>query len=329
MFKSLLSIFVSFHTYSKIRSKIHSLYSVLLDISNFLFYFIVLFFYFILFLIYFYFYVTARHYDRPLPESSSRIYRIAPIRCRVKGNHRVSVTNLGKKDPLIPGQQLYGTMIPRPEYDYNVHRNEIVLAEKNMKLFQSCMKQINDADNGLSEYEKKQLMKLDDFETTPMAVGYEVVPFDIGIAPLSEASSTDSIDEFEEEIMTSEVGKLQKLQISRRFTVKLISDTPGYIDSREANDLILESDGKNTYCVSEIACEVEVEEEGIEVIGTGRFTSSSYNNNCPFDEELVAVDSNNPQGVENRLSSVFSSNESIQVIFYRPPEGEILKCKEE
>jgi hypothetical protein len=238
------------------------------------------------------------------------------------------VTDLGKKDPLIPGQQLYGTMIPRPEYDYNVHRSEIVIAGKNMKLFQSCMKRINDTD-GLSEYEKKQLMKSDAFETTPMAVGYEVVPFDIGIAPLSEASSTDSADEFEEEMMTSDVRKLQKLQMSRRFTVKLMSDTPGYIDSREANDLILESDGKNTYCVSEIACEIEVEEEGMEVIGIGRFQSSLYNNNFPFDEELAAIDSNDPHGVENRLSSVFSSNESIQVIFYRPPEGEILKWKEE
>ena len=272
------------------------------------------------------FFITARHYDRPLPESSSRIYRTSPIRYCVKGNRgRVSVTDLGKKDPLIPGQQLYGTMIPRPEYDYNVHRSEIVVAEKNMKLFQSCMKQINDTD-GLSEYEKKQLMKLDAFEATPMAVGYEVVPFDIGIAPLSEASSTDSADEFEEEILTSDVRKLQKLPMSRRFTVKLMSDTPGYIDSRDATDLILESDGNNTYCVSEIACEIEVEEEGMEVIGIGRFQSSSYdNNNCPFDEKLVAIDSNDPHGVENKLSSVFSSNESIQVIFYRPPQGEKLK----
>ena len=49
------------------------------------------------------------------------------------------MTDLGKKDPLIPGQQLYGTMIPRPEYDYNVHRSEIVVAEKNMELFQSSL----------------------------------------------------------------------------------------------------------------------------------------------------------------------------------------------
>mmetsp|Transcript_25709 Transcript_25709/g.28797 ORF Transcript_25709/g.28797 Transcript_25709/m.28797 type:complete len:1027 (-) Transcript_25709:81-3161(-) len=250
----------------------------------------------------------SRHYDRPLPESSSRIYRKIPHRCCVRSNRRVSVTDLGKKDPLIPGQQLYGTMIPRPEFDDKVHQNEIIIAEMNLNLFQSCIKQINDTD-GLSEYERKQLTKLDILATNPMAVGYEVIPYDIGIDPPSRVPSIDT----DCEEITSESRTFQK---SRRLTVKLTADKPGYIDSRETNDLILESDGKNTYCVSENFSEVE--EEGMEVIGIGRFQSSSLNDGY-VDGELVAIDSHDPYGVENRLSSIFSHNDNIKVICYRPP----------
>merc|ERR1712161_108813 len=172
-------------------------------------------------------------------------YRKIPHRCCARSNRRVSVTDLGKKDPLIPGQQLYGTMIPRPEFDDKVHQNEIIIAEMNMKLFQSCIQQINDTD-GLSDYERKQLTKLDILATNPMAVGYEVIPYNIGIEPPSRVPSIDT----ECEEIISESRTFQK---SRRLTVKLTADKPGYIDSRETNDLILESDGKNIYLLRESA----------------------------------------------------------------------------
>ena len=83
----------------------------------------------------------------------------------------------------------------------------------------------------------------------------------------------------------------------------------------------MESKGSKTYCISDQF--FEVEEEGLEVIGIGRFQSSSYNINDSVDEALVLNDSKVPQCVEKRLSSVFKSDENIQLLFYRPPKGEI------
>lgn len=82
--------------------------------------------------------------------------------------------------------------------------------------------------------------------------------------------------------------------------------------------MIIEWDGNNTYCVSDYCSEIE--EEGVEVIGIGRFQRSSYNSDS-VDEQLITTDSQFPQCVEQRISSVSKADENIQLLFYRPPNG--------
>lgn len=286
--------------------------------------------------------LSARHYDRPLPQSSSRVCReMRPEHPRVKKNRRVSVVDLGAKNPLILGQQLYGSMIPRPEYDEGIHQYEKVVAERKMQSFKDCVGRINGLD-GLSEFERKHLIKLDTLAGTPMSIGYEVVPFEP-----SESVST--------ELGSSEDTECDSLRpcFKRCVSVKLGSDKFGYVEPREAKHLILESDGKSTYCVSE--------KDEFEVVDTGRFHTSSYKN-FPMDENdesstsvnsrishttenpddenemsSTSVDSHLLHTTENWLSHttynglpcVFSCDENMQVICSPPSEGAILKCKVE
>eukprot|EP00536_Pseudo-nitzschia_multiseries_P001620 jgi/Psemu1/294478/fgenesh1_pm.21_\ len=204
----------------------------------------------------------SRHYDRPLPQSSSRIYRQAPKRRSTKNNLRMSVTELGNQKTLIPGQQLYGAMIPRPEYDEEIYMYQKVIADKKIESFRQDMEQIRKA-GGLSDFERSQLKKSDNHAGTPMSIGYEVVPFEICE---SESMDTESTED--------SMGDPPKPPSLRNVSVKLMADKLGYVDSREARGLILQSDGDKTYCVSEDCRE---QEEGMEVIGLGRFESFPYN----------------------------------------------------
>ena len=251
------------------------------------------------------------------------------------------MVDLGAKNPLILGQQLYGSMIPRPEYDEGIHQYEKVVAERKMQSFKDCVGRINGLD-GLSEFERKHLIKLDTLAGTPMSIGYEVVPFEP-----SESVST--------ELGSSEDTECDSLRpcFKRCVSVKLGSDKFGYVEPREAKHLILESDGKSTYCVSE--------KDEFEVVDTGRFHTSSYKN-FPMDENdesstsvnsrishttenpddenemsSTSVDSHLLHTTENWLSHttynglpcVFSCDENMQVICSPPSEGAILKCKVE
>jgi len=247
----------------------------------------------------------SRHHDRPLPQSSSRIYRKAPQRHDSK---RVSVTKFGMQTTLIPGQQLYGAMIPRPEYDEEIYQYQKGIAEKKMESFKEDMKQISKVD-GLSDYERSQLKRLDTQAATPMSIGYEVVPFEVCEA---ESMDTESTDESK--------GDPPRSSTLRNVSVKLMSDKVGYVDPREAKDMILQSDGVKTYCIHESSWEEE--DQGMEVIGIGRFESFPYNRDNS--EELA-----HEKEVGNRHSCVLFSTESTQVVYYDAPEHGELKLKNE
>lgn len=225
----------------------------------------------------------ACRYDRPLPQSSSRVCREKPALSRITSDREVSVADLGRNTPLIPGQQLYGCMIPRPEYDEKIHQFEKLAAEKKLRFFKDCVGRMNDV-NGLSEFERKQLIKLDTLVGTPMSIGYEVVPLE----PFTSLSmDTDSTED-----MKCGSGRPYSYH---SVSVRLMSDKLEYIDSREATHLILESDGKSMYCVS------EAKEEGTEVVGTGRFYSPC--NNFPEDEESSkSISSNLLHATDHGLS---------------------------
>lgn len=252
----------------------------------------------------------SRHYDRPLPQSSSRVYRKAPPCRNVRNNLRVSMAGLGRQDMLIPGQQLYGAMIPRPEYEEEINQFEKVTADKEMDSFKDYLRQISKLD-GLSEYERKQLKRLDARAATPMAIGYEVVPIEV-----CESVSTDT-----ESIEDSWFDSVRPCFL-RSVSIKLVSDKLGYVNSRESKGLILQSDGDTTHCISENFQEEVQEEEGIEVIGTGRFQSVAYYYDCS-DEITSSINSQDAHVVEKRPSCVFQSTESTQIVYYEAPEREV------
>jgi len=254
----------------------------------------------------------SRHYDRPLPHSSSRVCRERPARFHIKNSRRVSVTDLGRKNPLILGQQLYGCIIPRPEYDEEIHKYEIIVAEQKIQSLKDCLRRINGLD-GLSELKRRQLVKLDTLVEIPMSIGYEVVPFEVSESVSTDSNSTEDI----------KCDSLRPCSL-RSVSVKLMSDKLGYVDAREAKYLILESDGTSTYCVSEYREEVE---ETIEVIRTDRFCTSSYNNHPGDEESSTSVNSHVSHATENGLPCVLEYNENMQVVCLSPSEGAILKCK--
>ncbi|KAL3914150.1 MAG: hypothetical protein SGILL_006215 [Bacillariaceae sp.] len=192
---------------------------------------------------------------------------------------------------------------------------------------------------------KEQLLKLGvSPNSIPMSFGYEVTPL------LPDASSVDNndIDSKEVEGILShdnspsfDCGTLSGDQTkasslgkdgSLRVSVTLTSDKKQFVDNRESNHVVLESNGTSTYCISENAGE----EEGMEVIGLGRYNTMEEETEA-FEEHLLETASSESLDVDDRLKQAFSPNERIQVAFYRPDpaitkveyKSDGLKCKEE
>ena len=109
-----------------------------------------------------------------------------------------------------------------------------------MQSFRDCVEHINALD-GLSEFERRQLIKREATAGTPMSIGYEIVPLE-----LTECATTEKTDTDQEENRESFAPNLL-----RSVSVKLTSDKSAYVDQQEAKNLIIESDGLSTYCVSE------------------------------------------------------------------------------
>ena len=223
------------------------------------------------------------------------------------------MADVGRENQLIPGQQLYGCMIPRPEYDEEIQRIEKDVAEQKLQSFKNFVSRTNSLD-GLSEFERRQLIKLDTLAGTPMSIGYEVVPLD---APESVSVDTDSTGD--------QPFDFSRSCHTRSVSVKLMSDKLSYVDPRESKHLILESDGKSTYCISENSEEVEV---GTEVVSADRVCTSL--DVFPEDEESSASTNTRVSlTAEKGLSCVFECNKNMQVICPSPSAGEILKAKME
>jgi len=257
----------------------------------------------------------SRHFDRPLPESSSRVCRKVPKPVG-RSSRRFSVCDVKDEDPWFPGQQLYGSMIPRPHGDEELHKEEAIMGERVLKLFADRVQGIQEAE-GLSQHERKQLRKLGvRAGSHPMSIGYEVTPLLLENDNQSQDSKCSS----------EELKSYAKRETSSRVAVKLTSDKQDFVDNLESKDVVLESDGKTTYCVSEYAAE----EEGLEVIGLGRYNTMAESTE-EFEEDLMVVDSKESLDFDDRLSQIFSANNRIQVAFYRPQaEGDgNIKLKEE
>lgn len=205
-------------------------------------------------------------------------------------------------------------MIPRPEFDENIHLNQICAAKKRLSLFKSRLQIINEA-NGLIVHEKRQLMKLDGLGTIPLSVGYEIVPFEIVSDTSSRDSTvdTESNNELKDEAVEVNRRNVRLITQITRHAVQLVSDGPDYIDVAERKKLAIECDRIESFCSSDYCRETE--EEGIEIIGLGRFSRShvhEYN-----DKKIFASDSKFFGNEDERFSNVLTTDENVHIIFYR------------
>mmetsp|Transcript_3353 Transcript_3353/g.7935 ORF Transcript_3353/g.7935 Transcript_3353/m.7935 type:complete len:1186 (-) Transcript_3353:1130-4687(-) len=218
----------------------------------------------------------ARHFDRPLPESSGRVCRKGKSRNCGRSSRRLSVVDISKEgEPWIPGQQLYGDLIPRPEYDISVYEQEVAVQEKAMRKFRARVKKIKNAD-GISQVARKVLARLGHDEGSPMAFGYEVALEDtLGVddndddGPYDEKGQEQNHEEKHENTRDHHTH-FKSLALGARLTVRMTSDKKQFISKRDLNQVVLAVDGNSTYCVSDDKIPEEV---GMEVIGTGRFSA--------------------------------------------------------
>jgi hypothetical protein len=231
----------------------------------------------------------------------------------------MSVVELHGQDKWIPGQQLYGRMIPRPELNSEVHNSEIVVQASLLKKVQDRVKQIKET-KGMSEHERRELRKLGVLANTPMSFGYEVVPLRNGILDFEEP----------DEDVDDPTPKMKKDK-SVRVTVKLTSDRTEYVGKRELDHVVLESNGNSTYCISD---DNSSKGEGLEIVGLGRYLTTAVSTDLWENDELINESRECLRGEypETTLSPVFSVGVKTQMAFYRPLESKLdhdLKCKEE
>ena len=222
-------------------------------------------------------------------------------------------------------------MIPRPQDDEGVHKEEAEVGERVLKLFQDRIESIKDAE-GLSEYEHKQLLKLGvRANSVPMSFGYEVTP--VFEQDRNPSTSKDNISRQGSLLSNKSVSSIDKPKIanlasSLRVSVKLTSDKNEFVENRESRGVVLESDGKSTYCISEDGGH----EEGMEVIGLGRYSSMNETTE-EIEEDLLGNASSESLDVDDRLRQALSASERIGVAYYKPeakagPVGDS-KLKEE
>ena len=133
----------------------------------------------------------ARHFDRPLPESSARICRQT---AKHGSNRRVSVVNLNESQHVwIPGQQLFGEMIPRPEQEARLHEIELLRQTEKLERFRSLVKKSMDSQVVEATTKTMDLSAQGSNSLQPLALGYEVVQ-DFDSASGDEQTMTEMVD---------------------------------------------------------------------------------------------------------------------------------------
>jgi hypothetical protein len=251
----------------------------------------------------------ARHFDRPLPESSARLCRSIPKRGATR---RVSVVNLNTS-PWIPGQHLFGAMIPRPEHEAKMHEQELSRLTEKLGKFKSLVESVHKLNGEAAKNERRVLTKLGLDSDVPLSLGYEVV---------------QDFDECDDSSCTSEPKHKHKHKKTKiRIVLTSSNNYAKAFDTKD--DLLLETDGISTYEVKsmyDFECE---EEEGMEVVGLGRYNTLSQK----LGEERLSTRSTDTlfQERDTLLSLMYKSSERTGIAFYRPTEEETMKtdCEED
>lgn len=149
--------------------------------------------------------------------------------------------NLGESQGLwIPGQQLFGEMIPRPVEEARLHEIEVQRQQSRLERFRSLVKaciELNEV--GAATYH---------------AHGYEVIPdFHGGTCSVDDQAANEAPERI-------------------RTTVVLTTSNDNETVFVDGNNVLLESDGKSVYEVKRL---VSYEEQRTESAALGRFGNTS------------------------------------------------------
>lgn len=197
-------------------------------------------------------------------------------------NRRVSVVDFNKTS-WIPGQQLFGVMIPRPHGEFIRQEEECVHLEETLEHLKTL---IGDGINSHGTKARNQLQTLGVLELdcpAPLSFGYEVV------AQFDNPSSPH--------LMT------ERKRIS---VVPTISDKSN-LDVGTDNPLLLETCGDSVYEVKLSDTGENEEEEGLEVVGLGRFGT--------FSQEFEEANES-----DRLLSLKYQSSEKTNITYYTPED---------
>jgi hypothetical protein len=205
-----------------------------------------------------------------------------------------------KAAPWIPGQQLYGAMIPRPEREATLYRQEALQQRKRLANLELRMKKTLRT-NGEPKSEGRKLIKVGEDTKMPSSLGYEIVP--------------DADHE----------------EPPREEEVVILADTDESVNLDRSGRLGLESDGTTTpnYTIE------EPEEEGVEIVGLGRLSTlcEAYDDDKDLLNHARSVEEDDSSEADAALSLMYQASERVHVGFYRPPkkilEGSVSSTAEE
>ena len=258
----------------------------------------------------------ARHYDRPLEDSTARYKRQGPI--------------IDRNTAWIPGQQLYGAMIPRPENPHE--RNKALVQKERLRLVQFearmiALKAIVKFGGGLTRRHRLLRLRSQIHEEEPVSAGYELVQW--GGKTLSEMVpthmewSTPSLpaSSFSLEGMNLCVvpcqGSPDEEPTGNTLSSKHASSV--YMFVTEEKQLAVNNHVKNDGDILEFNGHNE-HEEGIEVVAWGRF-SPMLEDQLGDEASLEVVHPGNKSGCNDdigSLSLLYRESDSTFVAFYRP-----------
>jgi hypothetical protein len=265
----------------------------------------------------------ARHHDRPLPQSSARIF------CREQAMVLHDGAVKASKPLWLPGQQLHGSMIPRPE---SVHERNQELETKQLDrllLFEARLAALKaaEASGGGLERIRKRVSMIRRAEE-PRASGFELVCTDDSLA--GEPVFGDlCIGPYREEPKEAADGSpTQKLP--RMCSLATVSEGEESEESKVPDEP--SSSMPHTF---ESYCERVCEEEGVEVVAWGHLApetkeeddideSMSYDKDdrqaVPFEDAEGAIHmikSCNSKDAPGTLSILYQESDSTFVAFYR------------
>lgn len=270
----------------------------------------------------------CRHFDRPLPQSSARIFHTEAGGIIEEASEDIDETEkkkswdideTKKKTLWLPGQQLYGSMIPRPENVFN--RNKELEQKEITPLLMlearlAALKAAEASGGGLSRIAKR--VSLIRRAEEPRASGYELLCRDeseLG-QPMLNALC---IGPYQEE-PTEEMKTTADKQIPHMCLLTGSEDESSVIDSSEQNSNL------SILPISQYA--PALEEEGLEVVACGRLitdTNEEDEREEEDDEEEEDEESDSSfsfhsdKGSDHEtLSALYQASDSTFVAFYRP-----------